>query len=100
MIDTGDVVFHQPCKHASIQTLAIELLGLDPIEHLSPKLQNLLHKLCPKVIEVPLLKGLEIILLGQRSDHSAAVPILEERFEQSSDSVLLFYRFRKSFLTG
>jgi hypothetical protein len=73
-------------------------LGLDAIDHLPSQTVHLFNELRSQLIKWYVSQVLELTLIGQWSDHSGTVTLLEEGFQQSSDSILLVDGLTESFL--
>ena len=58
----------------------------------------MLHKLRSQVIKWDVRKVLELVLLGERTDHGATVAFLEETLEKSTDSIFLINCLAEAFL--
>ena len=49
---------------------------------------HLLHELSPEVLKGPGVEGLQLLFVGERPDHGAAVPLDEVALEGASDLIL------------
>jgi len=50
---------------------------------------DLLHELWPQLLQWNVGEALELVLIGQGTDHSLAVPLLKETFQEAPNSILL-----------
>ena len=55
-------------------------------------------KFQPQVTYLSINEVLKFTFISERSDHRAAIPVAEERFEQTTDAILLGDTIAKSFL--
>ena len=97
-VDGVDVGFGQIVKHFSIKRLVIQLLRLDAIHDLSAKGVHLLNELGPQVVQRDIRQVLQLVFLGQWSNHSAAIALLEETFQKAPDSIFLIDSLAETFL--
>lgn len=88
-INRFHVRLHQIPEHGSVQTLSINFLGLDSVQHLLSKDHNLVDELWSELLHWDINEILELILVGEGSDHGDTVPIGEETLHHSPDSILL-----------
>ena len=59
---------------------------------------HLLHELGSQVVQRDVRQILQLVFLGERPDHGAAVALFEEALEQAPDSVLLVDGLTEAFL--
>ena len=52
----------------------------------------------PQVIYFSINEVLKLTFISERSDHSAAIPVTEERFKQTADAIILRYTITKPLL--
>ena len=97
-IDRIHIALGQVVKHLSIEWLVIELLRFDAIHHLASQCVHLFDELGPQVVQRDVCQVLQLVLLGQRSDHGAAVALLEETFKKTPNSILLIDGLAETFL--
>lgn len=64
-------------------------LGFDSVDNFPPQLHYLLHEFRTEVLQIHGFEVLQVFLLGQRSDHRAAVSLLEETLHHLPNPVLL-----------
>ncbi len=98
IIDSVDVGQSQVLEHWSRQLLPIDVLWLDSVQSLASELGHLINKVGSQFVKLHLLKVLQVLLIREGPDHSAAVPVLEERLQESFNSILLFDGVGKPFL--
>ena len=97
-IDRVNVAFRQVVEHLAVQWLAVELLGLDAVHDLAAQSVHLLHELGSQVVERDVSQILELVFLGKRPNHGAAIALFEEALQQPPDSVLLIDGLTEAFL--
>ena len=97
-VDRVDVRFGKVVQHLAVEGLGVELLRLDPVHDLPPKCMHLLDELRPQILKWNISQILQLVLLGQWSDHSATVTFFEEGFEKATDAILLVDGLREAFL--
>ena len=76
----------------------MDLLRLNPHDDLSAKLLDLVNELRSQLLKIHVCEVLELVFLGEGTDHGAAVPLLEETFEQTANAVLLLDRLTEALL--
>mmetsp|Transcript_9780 Transcript_9780/g.9556 ORF Transcript_9780/g.9556 Transcript_9780/m.9556 type:complete len:316 (+) Transcript_9780:1443-2390(+) len=91
VVDRLHVALRQRHHHAPVQLLPIQHLRLHPVQHLPPQDQHLFLEIGSEVGEVHVGQVLEVVFVGEGPDQGAAVSILEERFQQLPDSILLLH---------
>ena len=97
-VDRVDVRFGKVVKHLAVEGLGVELLRLDPVHDLPPQCVHLLNELRPQVLQWYISQILQLVLLGQWSDHCAAITFFKEGFEKATDAILLVDGLREAFL--
>ena len=60
---------------------------------------NLFDELGSEVVEGDVSQVLQLVLLGQGTDHGAAVTLLEEALEQAADSIFLIDSLAETLLS-
>lgn len=70
----------------------------DSVDNLPAQSVHLLNELRSQLIQRNVCQILQLVLLGQWSDHSGTVTLFEKRFKQSTNSIFLVDRLTESFL--
>ena len=90
LIEGSHIALGQVVYHLARELLAVECLGPDAVDDLAAKRHHLLYKLGSQLLQLRVLKVLQLFLLCERTHHRAAVPLREERLQQFPHPVLLF----------
>ena len=97
-VDRVHVRLCQVIQHLTVEWLVVQLLRLDAVHDFAAEGVRLLNELGSKIFHWDVRQVLQLIFLSQRSDHGAAIALLEETFKKTPDSILLIDSLTEPFL--
>lgn len=88
VIDGSHVRIAESHNHLSVKLLSIESFWFYPIKNPLSELQHLLEEFWSKIVQLHLVKFLQILLVHERSHERHALSLLKEGREQSTNTIL------------
>ena len=98
LINGIDIAASEIKEHVTAKLLAMHDFGLNAVDNFATETHELLDELGTELLDRDFLKGLQVFLLGEGTDHSAAVSLLEEGLEHAANAVLLLHTVRETLL--
>ena len=98
LINGIDIAASEIKEHVTAKLLAVHDFGLNAVDNFATETHELLDELGTELLDRDFLKGLQVFLLGEGTDHSAAVSLLEEGLEHATNAVLLLHSVRETLL--